>query len=207
MRRRRLLASICSSPLALATTLASCRTTTRLPPSPPSETLSRFNPDFILASRHYRLRGSLEHRITHSPDQIHGSIRLSARVEPWIPLLHRFGNPSPAAGAELGFLVMPANPGHLHFGHGGGTPQTSGDSGIDQHLLESRIDLSPPSNTKSSSLLITATAVVSVRDATSPADGQRNIEILIPIRWTASIKDQQIIIIPDPSNPPSPFSW
>ena len=83
----------------------------------------------------------------------------------------------------------------------------AGNSGIEDRLLECRVEVSPPSNTQGEALDIAATAVVTVHSGGGSADTQRDIEIHIPVRWRATNRNGRVFLQPDPANPPSPFRW
>lgn len=193
--------------LGLVSGLFACQATTeRMPPPPPPETRGAFDPDFVIDGHRYRLRGTLEHRTSEDGDTHHGFARVRAQVEPWDAQLGRFGTASPQSGAESGFSVTPVPDGRLFLSVTSGT-WSGGASGIEGRLLECAVELSPPSNTKSETLDIHLTAVVTVRSASGAADGQRDIEIRIPVRWRAVNQDDRVVLQPDPSNPASPFRW
>jgi len=189
-----------------AAVLLSCVTMEVAPPPPAADIQGRFNPDFVVDGQRYRLRGHVEYRTGEDGDRAHGIVRVRAHVEPWEARRGRFGVPSSEAGAELGYGVMPVGDQRLHFEGGSGT-STAGHSGIDSRLLECRVEASPPMNTKGEVLDVVVTAVVMVRPSGSGAEGQRDIEIRIPVRWRALNENGRAVLQPDPSNPASPFRW
>lgn len=192
--------------LGVAAALVSCVTVEVAPPPPAADIQGRFNPDFEVDGQRYRLRGHVEYRTGEDGDRAHGFVRVRAHVEPWEAWRGRFGGPSSEAGADGGYHVMPVGDGRLHFGGSSGT-STAGHSGIDGRLLECRVETSPPMNTKGEVLDVVLTAVVMVRPGGGGADGQRDIEIRIPVRWRALNENGRAVLQPDPSNPASPFRW
>ena len=195
-----------ASLFGLLGSLTSCQLVKLPVPPPPADTQGRFNPDFVVDGRQYRLHGTLERRTQEDTGSQHGFARLRAWVEPWDPRRGRFGAASPQAGAESSFSVSRIPSGRLHFADGNATGG-GGGCGIEGRILECSFEGSPPSNTQAETLDVTLTAVVVVRSAGGAADGQRDIEIRIPLIWHATCQDAQIFLQPHPSNPPSPFHW
>ncbi len=168
-------------------------------------TQGRFTPDFRVDGQLYRVRGQLEHASRAQDGAALVTLKLRAHVERWDGRAGRFTVISPESGASRSLRVTPLPNGQVFLADGNAS-DSAGAAGIGNRLLDCSLHVSPPANTRGADLDVTATAIIAVRPGDG-AEGQRDIELKIPLKWKAASADGKVTLTPHTSNPPAEFSW
>ncbi len=165
----------------------------------------RFNPDFRVEGRLHRICGELEHTARANEGGALVGLRLKAHVERWDERSGRFTVVSPESGAFRSFTAMPLAANQVVL-FSGNASDAAGTAGIENRLLDCSLQVTPPANTRAAELDVTATATIAVRPGAG-AEGQRDIEIKIPLAWKATRADGGVVLTPNPGNPQGVFRW